>query len=238
MIEVKQLNKSFKELDVLFDINHTFQEGKTTVIIGASGSGKSTLLRCINRLETPTSGQITFHGEVLDESNIQSVRKQMGMVFQNFNLFSNMKVSDNVGYALSVVKQLDPTTIRAIVEQQLQTVGLIDKIDVYPKTLSGGQKQRVAIARCLAMQPEVFLFDEPTSSLDPEMVGEVLDVMRNITKQGFTNIIVTHEMGFAKEVADEVIFMYQGRIWEHGSKESFFGQPQTMEAKAFLEKIL
>jgi polar amino acid transport system ATP-binding protein len=238
MIEVKQLNKSFKELDVLFDINHTFQEGKTTVIIGASGSGKSTLLRCINRLETPTSGQITFQGEVLDESNIQSVRKQMGMVFQNFNLFSNMKVSDNVGYALSVVKQLDPTTIRAIVEQQLQTVGLIDKIDVYPKTLSGGQKQRVAIARCLAMQPEVFLFDEPTSSLDPEMVGEVLDVMRNITKQGFTNIIVTHEMGFAKEVADEVIFMYQGRIWEHGSKESFFGQPQTMEAKAFLEKIL
>ena len=238
MIEVKQLNKSFKELDVLFDINHTFQEGKTTVIIGASGSGKSTLLRCINRLETPTSGQITFQGEVLDESNIQSVRKQMGMVFQNFNLFSNMKVSDNVGYALSVVKQLDPTTIRTIVEQQLQTVGLIDKIDVYPKTLSGGQKQRVAIARCLAMQPEVFLFDEPTSSLDPEMVGEVLDVMRNITKQGFTNIIVTHEMGFAKEVADEVIFMYQGRIWEHGSKESFFGQPQTMEAKAFLEKIL
>ena len=143
-----------------------------------------------------------------------------------------------MGYALSVLKQLDPETIQSIVEQQLQTVGLSDKIDVYPKTLSGGQKQRVAIARCLAMEPEVFLFDEPTSSLDPEMVGEVLDVMRNITKQGFTNIIVTHEMGFAKEVADEVIFMYQGRIWEHAAKDEFFVQPKTQEAQAFLEKIL
>lgn len=238
MIEVIQLNKKFKDLHVLFDINHTFQQGKTTVIIGASGSGKSTLLRCINHLEAPTTGSIHYKGELLNESNIQTVRKEMGMVFQNFNLFSNMKVSDNVGYALSVVKQLDNAAIQSIVEQQLQTVGLSDKIDVYPNTLSGGQKQRVAIARCLAMEPDVFLFDEPTSSLDPEMVGEVLDVMRNITKQGFTNIIVTHEMGFAKEVADEVIFMYQGRIWEHATKDEFFGQPQTQEAQAFLKKIL
>jgi len=160
------------------------------------------------------------------------------MVFQNFNLFSNMKVSDNIAYALKVVKKMDASEIESIVKDRLQIVGLSDKIDAYPKTLSGGQKQRVAIARCLAMEPKVFLFDEPTSSLDPEMVGEVLDVMRNITHQGFTNIIVTHEMGFAKEVADTILFMYQGRIWEQAPKDEFFSNPKTEEAKAFLNKIL
>jgi ABC-type polar amino acid transport system ATPase subunit len=238
MIEVKQLNKAFKDLHVLYDIDVNFEKGKTTCILGASGSGKSTLLRCINHLETPTSGEIYFQGELLSEDNIQAARKQMGMVFQNFNLFSNMKVSDNVAYALKVVKHLEPESIDSIVKDRLAVVGLSDKIDAYPRTLSGGQKQRVAIARCLAMEPEVFLFDEPTSSLDPEMVGEVLDVMRNITKQGFTNIIVTHEMGFAKEVADEIIFMYQGRIWEKAPKSEFFTNPKTEEAKSFLNKIL
>ena len=238
MIEVKQLNKAFKDLHVLHDIDVNFEQGKTTCILGASGSGKSTLLRCINHLESPTSGDIYFQGELLSDDNIQHARKQMGMVFQNFNLFSNMKVSDNVAYALRVVKQMEPETIDSIVKDRLAMVGLSDKIDAYPKTLSGGQKQRVAIARCLAMEPEVFLFDEPTSSLDPEMVGEVLDVMRNITKQGFTNIIVTHEMGFAKEVADDIIFMYQGRIWEKAPKTEFFTNPKTEEAKAFLNKIL
>jgi len=238
MIEVKQLNKAFKDLHVLHDIDVTFEQGKTTCILGASGSGKSTLLRCINHLETPTSGEIYFEGELLDESNIQEARKQMGMVFQNFNLFSNMKVSDNIAYALKVVKKMDSEEIEVVVKDRLQIVGLSDKIDAYPKTLSGGQKQRVAIARCLAMEPKVFLFDEPTSSLDPEMVGEVLDVMRNITHQGFTNIIVTHEMGFAKEVADTILFMYQGRIWEQAPKDEFFNNPKTEEAKAFLNKIL
>jgi polar amino acid transport system ATP-binding protein len=238
MIEVRDLNKQFKDLHVLHDINYTFLQGKTTVILGASGSGKSTLLRCINHLERPSSGGIHFQGEVVHEGNVQTIRKQMGMVFQHFNLFSNMTVADNVGYALKVVKNMPQTTIQSIIEDRLAAVGLSDKFDAYPKTLSGGQKQRVAIARCLAMTPDVFLFDEPTSSLDPEMVGEVLDVMRSITKQGFTNIIVTHEMGFAKEVADEVIFMYQGRIWEQAPKDQFFQQPKTEEAKAFLEKIL
>jgi arginine/lysine/histidine transport system ATP-binding protein len=238
MIEVQHLHKSFKDLEVLTDINYTFKQGKTTVILGASGSGKSTLLRCINRLEEPTAGEILFQGNLISDDNIQEIRKQMGMVFQNFNLFSNMKVIDNVGYALKVVKSMADDEIKAVASRRLASVGLSDKEEAYPKTLSGGQKQRVAIARCLAMEPDVFLFDEPTSSLDPEMVNEVLDVMRDITHQGFTNIIVTHEMGFAKEVADEVVFMYQGKIWESSSKEQFFSAPQTEEAKAFLNKIL
>ncbi len=238
MFKVQDLTKSFGQEQVLGPVNHTFQKGKTTAIIGPSGSGKSTFLRCLNGLEKATSGQIDYRDIPVDDTHLLTVRKEVGMVFQNFNLFSNKTVLNNVAYALMVVKHWPKDKAHQHAMAMLELVGLKEKAPVYPKTLSGGQKQRVAIARTLAMSPEVFLFDEPTSALDPEMVGEVLDVMRTITKQGFTNIMVTHEMGFAKEVADEIIFMHQGLIKEVGETKAFFTHPKTQEAKTFLAKIL
>lgn len=238
MFKVEHLTKTFGETTVLRAATYTFVPGRTVVIIGQSGSGKSTLLRCLNGLETPTSGTVYFKGQPVTEKTLPQVRKRVGMVFQGFNLFSNMNVKDNVSYALKVVRGLDKGTADTKAKQYLTQVGLADKFEAWPQTLSGGQKQRVAIARCLAMEPDVFLFDEPTSALDPEMVNEVLDVMRSITQQGFTNIIVTHEMGFAREVADDILFMSQGKIVEIADKQTFFTEPKSTEAKQFLLKIL
>ena len=238
MFKVIELTKTFGKEQVLGPVSHTFQPGKTTVIIGPSGSGKSTFLRCLNGLEAATSGEIFYRDQALTKQTLKGIRQEVGMVFQNFNLFSNKTVLENVAYALRIVKGWPKEKAQAHALETLQLVGLIEKAPVYPKTLSGGQKQRVAIARTLATQPHVFLFDEPTSALDPEMVGEVLDVMRTITKKGFTNIMVTHEMGFAREVADEVIFMHQGCIKEVANTHDFFTAPKTKEAQAFLAKIL
>lgn len=239
MIKVKQLNKYFGDLHVLKNINFSFQEGKTTVILGSSGSGKSTLLRCINMLETPTDGSIYYRNEIIDPvKNIKIIRQKIGMVFQSFNLFSNMTVIENVTYALKVVKKMPNEEAINTALVLLKRVGISDKKDAYPSKLSGGQKQRVAIARALAMNPEVILFDEPTSALDPEMVSEVLEVMKTLTHTGLTNIIVSHEMGFAKEVADYIIYMDDGMIIEEGPKEDFFKKPKTKRAQDFLQKIL
>lgn len=239
MIRVEQLNKYFGELHVLKNINYTFQEGKTTVILGSSGSGKSTLLRCINMLEIPTDGSIYYRNERIDPiKNIKKIRQRIGMVFQSFNLFSNMTVLENVTYALKVVKKTPDEEAINTALVLLKRVGISDKKDAYPSKLSGGQKQRVAIARALAMNPEVILFDEPTSALDPEMVSEVLEVMKTLTHTGLTNIIVSHEMGFAKEVADYIIYMDEGMIIEEGPKEKFFQKPKTKRAQDFLQKIL
>ncbi len=239
MIKIENLKKSFGDLHVLKDINYHFKKGKTTVIIGSSGSGKSTLLRCINMLEKPDSGIILLEDTLIDYSNnINAVRQKIGMVFQSFNLFSNMTVLNNVTYALRVVKKESIAKSNSIALELLKKVGILDKKDNYPNTLSGGQQQRVAIARALAMNPDVMLFDEPTSALDPEMVSEVLDVMKSLTNIGLTNIIVSHEMGFAKEVADEIIYMDEGKIIEHNDALTFFKQPKTKRAQEFLEKIL
>ena len=239
MIRIEHLEKSFGDLHVLKDINYNFQKGKTTVIIGNSGSGKSTLLRCINMLEKPDSGDIYIENTLVDYSkNINKVRENIGMVFQSFNLFSNMTVLNNVTYALKVVKKESISESNKLALELLERVGILDKKDSYPSTLSGGQQQRVAIARSLAMNPEVMLFDEPTSALDPEMVSEVLEVMKSLTNIGLTNIIVSHEMGFAKEVADEIIYMDEGKIIEHNNALTFFEQPKTKRAQQFLQKIL
>lgn len=238
MVEVNKINKSFGDLKVLKDITHTFQKGKTTVIIGASGSGKSTLLRCINQLENIDSGEIYLDGKSLNEFKHTDLVSNVGMVFQQFNLFSNMKVLENVTYALLKVKKLQKQQAIDIATQMLKTVNVDDKMDQYPETLSGGQKQRVALARALVMQPQVMLFDEPTSALDPEMVNEVLDEIKKLAHTGLTNIIVTHEMGFAREIADEIIYMDEGRIIEYGDAVSFFNNPKQERTKQFLNKIL
>ncbi|KFZ27155.1 MAG: Arginine transport ATP-binding protein ArtM [Candidatus Izimaplasma bacterium HR2] len=239
MIKVKNLEKSFGDLHVLKDINYHFKKGKTTVIIGSSGSGKSTLLRCINMLEKPDSGDILLEDTLINYSkNINAIRQRIGMVFQSFNLFSNMTVLNNVTYALRVVKKESIAKANNKALELLEKVGILDKKDNYPNTLSGGQQQRVAIARALAMNPDVMLFDEPTSALDPEMVSEVLEVMKKLTHTGLTNIIVSHEMGFAKEVADEIIYMDEGKIIEHNDALTFFNQPSTKRAQEFLQKIL
>ena len=238
MVEVKNVNKSYGDLHVLKDINHTFQKGKTTVIIGASGSGKSTLLRCLNQLETIDSGEIYFQNRNLNDYKHIDLVSKIGMVFQQFNLFSNMKVLDNITYALIKVKKYQKQKAIDVAIEMLNTVNVKDKKNQYPETLSGGEKQRVALARALVMQPEVMLFDEPTSALDPEMVNEVLDEIKKLTHTGLTNIIVTHEMGFAKEIADEVIYMDEGKIIEYGDAESFFNNPKEARTKQFLNKIL
>jgi len=239
MIKVVQIKKSFGDLHVLRDINFTFKKGKTTVIIGSSGSGKSTLLRCINMLEKPDSGEIYLENNLINNTkDVNVLRQKVGMVFQSFNLFSNMTVLKNVTYALRVVKKKSTNESNKIGLELLEKVGILDKKDNYSITLSGGQQQRVAIARALAMHPDVMLFDEPTSALDPEMVSEVLDVMKGLTKIGLTNIIVTHEMGFAKEVADEIIYMDEGKIVEHADAVTFFKKTRTKRAQEFLQKIL
>ncbi|MFU0787989.1 MAG: Amino acid ABC transporter ATP-binding protein [Enterococcus gilvus] len=240
MINVKQLSKSFGDNEVLKAIDLTVKEGEVVVIIGPSGSGKSTILRCLNLLEEPTSGEIFFEGQNITapDSNIDQIRQKMGMVFQSFNLFPHMSVVENLTITPVKIKKEDPTKGKEQALALLDQVGLKEKVDSYPASLSGGQQQRVAIARALAMNPDVMLFDEPTSALDPEMVGEVLAVMQDLAKKGMTMVVVTHEMGFAKEVADRVIFMADGIIQEEGTPEEIFEHPQNSRTQDFLNKVL
>ena len=240
MIDVKNLCKSFGKLNVLNGIDYTINDGQRIVVIGPSGSGKSTFLRCLNRLEEPTSGQIIVDGCDITskKANIDKVRQGMGMVFQHFNLFPHFTVAKNIWYAPVHHKLMSKEDAKARAMELLERVGLADKADAYPSTLSGGQKQRIAIVRALAMNPKVMLFDEPTSALDPEMVGEVLDLMRSLADEGMTMVIVTHEMGFAREVANRVIFMDEGVIAEEGTPEEIFGNPQNERTKQFLNAVL
>lgn len=238
MIEIRNLHKSFGNNVVLRGIDQDVEQAEVLCIVGPSGSGKSTMLRCINHLEVPTEGEIRIDGELVTEDNINEIRTKMGMVFQQFNLFPHMTVIDNITCAPINVKHVDPAAARERGLALLKRVGLEDKADAFPKSLSGGQQQRVAIARALAMEPEIMLFDEPTSALDPEMVGEVLDVMKDLAREGLAMVVVTHEMGFAKEVGDKVIFMDGGVIVEQGRPEDVLGNPQEERTKDFLSKVL
>ena len=239
MIEIKGLKKSFGDLHVLKGIDLHIDEREVVVIIGPSGSGKSTLLRCINFLEEPTGGSITVDGIPLDsEANVNKVREEVGMVFQRFNLFPHMTVLDNITLAPLKVRKMEKSRAEQTAQDLLDRVGLGDKADAYPNQLSGGQQQRVAIARALAMNPKVMLFDEPTSALDPEMVGEVLDVMQRLAESGMTMIIVTHEMGFAREVGTRLLFVDGGYIVEEGAPKEVFENPKEERTRAFLSKIL
>lgn len=240
MIEVKHLSKKFNDLEVLKDVSLNIEKGQVVTIIGPSGSGKSTLLRCMNLLETPSGGDILFKGESIlkGKIKIEDIRKNACMVFQHFNLFANMTVMENMIYAPQVVNKIPKAKAIERAKVLLERVGLSDKADQYPSRLSGGQKQRVAIARALCMEPEVLLLDEPTSALDPEMVKEVLDVIKQLTTTGITMVLVTHEMGFAREVSDIVHFMDGGYLIESNDPASFFGNPQTDRAKKFLSTIL
>lgn len=240
MIEVKNLEKSFGKNHVLRGINETINEGEVVCIIGPSGSGKSTFLRCLNLLEEPTSGEVILDGEKINapDRDIDKIREKLGMVFQNFNLFPHMSVLDNITLAPFKVKGQERSEAEAEARRLLDVVGLLDKAEAYPSSLSGGQKQRVAIARALAMKPEIMLFDEPTSALDPEMVGEVLAVMKQLAEDGMTMVIVTHEMGFAREVADRVLFIDEGVILEQGTPEEIFGNPQNERTQTFLSMVL
>ena len=238
MIEVKNLYKKFGDLEVLKGISDTIDEKEVVCVIGASGSGKSTFLRCINMLEQPDTGEVIVDGEVVNKDNINRVRQKMGMVFQNFNLFGHMTTLNNVMLAPMKVKKMPKDEARELSIKTLDRVGLSDKLDVYPASLSGGQKQRAAIARALAMEPEYMLFDEPTSALDPEMVGEVLEVMKRLAEDGMSMIIVTHEMGFAREVADRVLFMDGGIILEEGRPQDIFSNPKIERTQQFLKAVL
>ncbi|KZS48334.1 amino acid ABC transporter ATP-binding protein [Paenibacillus glucanolyticus] len=240
MITVKELHKSFGKLEILKGIDIEIAKGEVVVVIGPSGSGKSTFLRCLNLLEVPTSGEISFEGELITAKNhnINATREKMGMVFQQFNLFPHKKVIDNITLAPVQVRGVSAKEAEATADELLKSVGLQDKKDAYPSQLSGGQKQRIAIARALAMQPHVMLFDEPTSALDPEMVGEVLEVMKKLALGGMTMIIVTHEMGFAREVGDRILFMDGGKIVEEGTPDQLFGSPTHPRTKEFLSKVL
>ena len=240
MIDVKHLSKSFGDHLVLDDISEHVSPGENVVVIGPSGSGKSTFLRCLNLLEQPTAGTITFAGtEITDPKvNIDAMRRQMGMVFQHFNLFPNMTVRRNITLAPVQTKLMSQAEADAEADKLLARVGLADRGDSYPSALSGGQKQRIAIVRSLAMHPKVMLFDEPTSALDPEMVGEVLDVMKELAHEGMTMVVVTHEMAFAKEVSDRVVFMDQGVILEQGSPKEVFGNPKEPRTREFLSRYL
>ncbi|MBP2032276.1 polar amino acid transport system ATP-binding protein [Clostridium algifaecis] len=240
MIEASNLTKKFNDLVVFENLNIKVKKGEVLVVIGPSGSGKSTLLRCLNYLETIDKGKIVIEGEILnpkDKKMLRRVTTKMGMVFQNFNLFPHMTAIQNVMEAPIVVKKENRSEVKKRAEELLNKVGLGDKMDYYPSKLSGGQKQRVAIARALAMNPDIMLFDEPTSALDPELVGEVLNVMKNLAKDGMTMIVVTHEMGFAREVADRVIFMDDGKIVEQGKPEDIFSNPKEDRTKSFLNKV-
>ena len=240
MIDVKNLSKSFGDHLVLDDLTQHIYPGEKVVIIGPSGSGKSTFLRCLNLLEIPTAGTITFDGhEITDpKADIDKLRQQMGMVFQHFNLFPNMTIRKNITLAPVRTKLMSQAEADDTATALLKRVGLEEKADAYPAQLSGGQKQRIAIVRALAMKPKVMLFDEPTSALDPEMVGEVLDVMKELARDGMTMVVVTHEMGFAREVGSRVLFMADGKLLEEGSPEHFFENPTNERTKAFLGKIL
>ncbi|EJW15743.1 amino acid ABC transporter ATP-binding protein [Paenibacillus alvei] len=240
MIEIRNLHKSYGKLDILKGVNLSIDRGEVVVVIGPSGSGKSTLLRCINLLETPTKGDILFEGQcITDKShNINKTREKMGMVFQSFNLFPHMTVLQNIALAPIKVKSVPEADAKKLAIELLGKVGLADKANAYPRQLSGGQKQRIAIARALAMQPHVMLFDEPTSALDPEMVGEVLEVMKSLAAEGMTMVIVTHEMNFAREVGDRILFMDGGNIVEEGSPQQLFNQPAHARTKDFLSRVL
>jgi arginine/lysine/histidine transport system ATP-binding protein len=240
VIKVEGLSKSFGELDVLHDISTHIKKGEVVAIIGPSGSGKSTMLRCMNLLETPTQGKVFIEGKDITapKADILSIRQNIGMVFQHFHLFPHMTVLENMTYAPMKVKGMSKETARQKGLDLLARVGLSEKADVYPSKLSGGQKQRVAIARSLAMEPEIMLFDEPTSALDPEMVKEVLEVMKSLAHTGITMAIVTHEMGFAREVADRILFLEAGRLVEETSPDEFFTKPKSERAQQFLEKML
>ena len=239
MIELKDVRKSFGKNEVLKGINLQIDKGEVVVIIGPSGSGKSTVLRTMNYLEEPTSGHVIVDGmDLSDKNKLNAVRTEVGMVFQNFNLFPHMTVLDNLTLAPVNVRKTDKKEAQDIAMKLLERVGLADKAQMYPDSLSGGQKQRVAIARALAMKPKVMLFDEPTSALDPEMVREVLDVMKSLADEGMTMVIVTHEMGFAKEVADRVLFVVGGQILEDGTPAQVFDAPSSDRTKLFLSKIL
>ncbi|MCI6267358.1 MAG: amino acid ABC transporter ATP-binding protein [Clostridiales bacterium] len=239
-IHVAHLKKNFGKLEVLKDVSTDIYEGEVVVIIGPSGSGKSTFLRCMNRLEDITGGTVIVDGcDITDKkTDINRVRENVGMVFQHFNLFGNMNVLRNLTLAPVDLKKADKQTAQARAVKLLERVGLADKAQAYPSQLSGGQKQRVAIARALAMNPDIMLFDEPTSALDPEMVGEVLEVMKELAREGMTMVIVTHEMGFAREVADRVLFMDGGYIVEEGTPDEVFSHPQHARTKDFLNKVL
>ncbi len=240
MIDVKNLSKSFGDHLVLDDISEHISPGEKVVVIGPSGSGKSTFLRCLNLLETPTSGSITFQGtEITDpKTDINDLRRQMGMVFQHFNLFPNMTIRKNITLAPVQTKLMSQAEADDTAAALLKRVGLEEKADAYPAQLSGGQKQRIAIVRALAMRPKLMLFDEPTSALDPEMVGEVLDVMKELAQEGMTMVVVTHEMGFAREVGTRVLFMDQGHILEQNEPQAFFAHPKQPRTIDFLSKVL
>lgn len=240
MIKVEKLNKSFGDLHVLKDIDITVKESDVVCLIGASGSGKSTLLRCLNFLELKDSGNIIFEGEKVEKEthDLNKVREKVGMVFQHFHLFPHMTVLENVMEAPLHVKKLPKDQVKKDAQDLLKKVGLSDKENVYPSKLSGGQKQRVAIARALAMRPDIMLFDEPTSALDPELVGEVLSTMKELALEGMTMVVVTHEMGFAREVADWAVYMHDGRIVEVGHPEDLFNNPKEQRTKNFLDSVL
>lgn len=239
MIELKNLHKSYGRNEILKGVDLTVEKSEVVVVIGPSGSGKSTLLRCVNYLEVPTSGTVTLEEETITrKSNINSIRAEVGMVFQHFNLFPHMTVGDNITLAPMKVRQESKEKARETALELLGRVGLSEKVDAYPDELSGGQQQRVAIARALAMNPKIMLFDEPTSALDPEMVNEVLDVMKALAESGMTMMVVTHEMGFAKQVADRVLFVDNGIILEQGTPDEIFTHPKQKRTQEFLAKIL
>ena len=240
MITVKRLHKSFGKNEVLKGIDYHVEKGEKIVVIGPSGSGKSTVLRCMNLLETPTSGEIWFDGQLITDpkTNINKVREHMGMVFQNFNLFNNLTIMDNITLAPVKLKRMDKEQASEKALSLLKRVNLTEKADAYPSQLSGGQRQRIAIVRSLAMNPKVMLFDEPTSALDPEMVGEVLDVMKELADSGMTMVVVTHEMGFAREVGSKVLFVDEGIIMEENTPEEFFKHPKNPRLRDFLSKVL
>jgi polar amino acid transport system ATP-binding protein len=240
IIEVKDLYKYFGRVKALNGVNLTVDRGRVVVIIGPSGSGKSTLLRCINRLEVPTSGEIWVDGQLLtkNEKQLNEIRAEIGMVFQLFNLFPHLTVLENITLAQKVVRKRSTEEAQKIALSKLQRVGILEKAEVFPRQLSGGQQQRVAIARALAMDPKIMLFDEPTSALDPEMIKEVLDVMLDLAREGMTMVVVTHEMGFARAAADEIIFMDEGLIVEQTTPEALFSNPKHERTKLFLSQIL
>lgn len=240
MIEFRDVHKSFGNLEVLKGINLKIEKGQVVTLIGPSGSGKSTILRCMNLLERPTSGQVLIEGKdiTLPKTDIQAIRKNIGMVFQHFNLFPHMTVMENMIYAPVKVNGLEKAAAEEKAMELLKMVGLTEKAAAYPGKLSGGQKQRIAIARALAMEPQIMLFDEPTSALDPEMVKEVLEVIKELAHTGITMALVTHEMGFAREVADRICFIDEGKILEDAAPEEFFANPKTERARSFLDKVL
>ena len=240
MIEIKDLVKNYDGVQVLRGITETIEKGEKVAIIGPSGSGKSTFLRCLNLLEKPTDGQILYKGQDITAktTNINAIRQHVGMVFQHFNLFPNFTVRQNITFAPVKLKLKTQQQADEKADELLRRIGLFDKADAYPNCLSGGQKQRIAIVRALAMEPEVLLFGEPTSALDPEMVGEVLDLIREVAQEGMTMVIVTHEMGFAREVATRVLFMDEGKVVEQNTPNQIFTQPQNPRLQAFLSKVL